>query len=67
MIKDFSGVARMHTPITKQDLSGSPSGPLKTYYLEGEELEYYRSLPLEKKVSNIITVAAARTKARGMR
>jgi hypothetical protein len=66
MIKDYSGIARQHSPITKQDLHGSPSGECKSYFLEPEELAKYRSIRPPEKKRNMETLGY-QSKARGMR
>lgn len=52
MIRDITGFGKA---VSKQEVTGSPSGPVKTYKLSAEELEYYRSLPGTKKAERIVT------------
>lgn len=61
-----SEVGRMHTPISRQELTGSPSGPVITYTLSPEELEHYRNLPKYEPTKNIVTVAP-RLRPKGVR
>lgn len=67
MRKDYSNVARMHTPISKSDISGSPSGPVVTYYLSLDEIEQRYGKPAKYQKPNDHSTTAKQSKARGLR
>ena len=67
MRKDYSNVAKMHTPISKSDISGSPSGPVTTYFMSPDEInQRYGHLDKPQKTDAHVTTGR-QFKARGIR
>ena len=57
MITNYAYRYTMHTPVSRRDITGNPSSPVKTYTLPPEELERYRNMPPPKVYKQVDTTA----------